>query len=78
MKQTLLNYIQEQLLTDPEIELVAEDDLLGGGLVDSIGMVKLISFIEKEYQLTIPPQDMLIENFMSVNHIEQYLEGRKQ
>jgi len=77
MRQTLLDYIQQQLITEANVELSAEEDLLGSGLVDSIGMVKLIGFIEKEFDISIPPQDMIIENFMTVEYIQTYVEGRK-
>lgn len=78
MRQILLDYIQQQLLTEPDLELSAEEDLLGSGLVDSIGMVKLIAFIEKEFEISIPPQDMIIENFMTVEYIHHYVEARKE
>ena len=77
MSKILIQYIQEQLLVNPDIEISKEDDLLGSGLVDSMGMIKLITFIEKEFDIAIPPQDMIIENFMTVAYIEQYLKQRK-
>jgi len=74
MKERLIKYISEQLLNNElEEELEAEDDLLGDGILDSLGMMKLILFIETEYKTKIPPQDMVIENFMTINHISQYL-----
>lgn len=73
----LLNYIQEQLLNNElENDLEAQDDLLGDGILDSLGMMKLILFIETQLNTKIPPQDMIIENFMSVEHIVNYL-GKK-
>jgi len=74
MNETLIKYIQEQLLNNElEEELDANDDLLGDGILDSLGMMKLILFIETEFDTKIPPQDMIIENFMSVSHIGNYL-----
>lgn len=74
MTETILKYISEQLLNNElEDELEVTDDLLGDGILDSLGMMKLILFIETEYTLKIPPQDMVIENFMSVDHITSYL-----
>ncbi|WP_178989426.1 acyl carrier protein [Winogradskyella schleiferi] len=77
MNETLINYIKNQLIVSNEaIDINEEDDLLGSGLVDSLGMMKLISFIEKEYELKIPAQDMVIENFMTVSCISDYLKSR--
>lgn len=74
MNETLIKYIQEQLLNNElEEDLEATDDLLGDGIIDSLGMMKLILFIETEFNTKIPPQDMVIENFMTVDHISKYL-----
>lgn len=74
MNELLLKYIQEQLLNNEmEEQLEAQDDLLGDGILDSLGMMKLILFIETEFDTKVPPQDMVIENFMSVQHISDYL-----
>jgi len=40
-------------------------------------MMKLIGHIEEEYQFTVPPQDMTIENFMTVEAISNYLQEQK-
>jgi acyl carrier protein len=77
MNNIIINYIKNQLIVGTEdIEIDAEDDLLGSGLVDSLGMMKLISFIEKEFELRIPAQDMVIENFMTVACISDYLKTK--
>lgn len=78
MKAKIINYITEKLANNElEEELEVEDDLLGSGLIDSLGMMKLILFIETEFQVQIPPEDMTIENFMTVGHITSYLENKK-
>lgn len=78
MKEVLIKYIQEQLLNNElEEELEAQDDLLGDGILDSLGMMKLILFIESEFDTKVPPQDMIIENFMTVNHISEYISNKK-
>ena len=78
MNEILIKYIQEQLLNNEmEEELEAQDDLLGDGILDSLGMMKLILFIETEFEIKVPPQDMVIENFMTVQHISDYLTKQK-
>ncbi|WP_299119062.1 acyl carrier protein [uncultured Winogradskyella sp.] len=77
MDETIINYIKNELIVSSEaIDIDAEDDLLGSGLVDSLGMMKLVSFIEKEFELKIPAQDMVIENFMTVACISDYLKAK--
>jgi len=77
MNDILINYINQTLLNNSQDDKIdVEDDLLGGGILDSLGMMKLILFIEKEFKLKVPPEDMTIENFMSVQNIGAYLTSR--
>lgn len=78
MNEILIEYITESLLNNEmDEELEVQDDLLGDGILDSLGMMKLILFIETEFNTKVPPQDMVIENFMTVQHISDYLDKKK-
>ncbi len=78
MDQTIIKYIIENLHGGrKDLEIEAEDDLLGGGLIESMAMMRLIQFIETEYELKIPPQDMTIENFMTVSAMVDYIQRVK-
>lgn len=78
MEKTIIKYIIEELhggATDLDIQ--AEDDLLGSGLVESMSMMRLIQFIEEEYDFKVTPQEMTIENFMTVDAMVKYIEKIK-
>ena len=74
MNQLIIDYIQEHLL-DNQQEIGPEDDLLNSGIVDSIGLMRLVAFLENHCDIKIPPQDLVIDNFINVNAIETYLKG---
>jgi len=74
MEETIIKHIEQELASQ-EIEdgLNATDDLLGGGILDSLGMMKLISFIEETFSIDVAPEDMVIENFMTVENVCEYI-----
>lgn len=73
----IIKYIQENLLNGKsEIELSPEDDLLGSGLLDSMGVMRLVGFVEETFNINIPPEDIVIENFMDVKAITKYVESQ--
>ncbi len=77
MKEIITAYINEEILGGAQaVEVNAEDDLLGSGLLDSLGMMALVAFIEQRFNTKIPPQDMTIENFQTIQSISNYLRKR--
>jgi len=78
MNETIINYIIQELHGGAEdLEIMPEDDLLGSGLVESMSMMLLIQFIEDTYAFKVAPQEMTIENFMTVEAITNYIERNK-
>ncbi len=75
MKHKLITYIQSELLNDQHT-ITADQDLLISGLIDSIGVMRLVGFIEKDLGTTIPPKDVTLENFGNVNTIIQYIDSQ--
>lgn len=75
MRDRLKRYIDEQLLNGRHTQIADQDDLLESG-IDSVGMMTLVLFIEEEWKVTVPPEDVVLENFQSVANIEAYLRTR--
>lgn len=73
MKEEIIKYIVTEISDEFTEELDLDDDLLGNGIIDSIGMIKLISFLQETYNIEISSEDMTVENFMTVRHIMEYL-----
>lgn len=77
-KQQLREFIATELLNGTFSGSLADDqDLLISGLVDSLGVVRMINFIEQSLQVAIPPEDVTLENFQTVNKIAAYLQQRR-
>ena len=73
--QTLVQYIINDLSAGGDVTKINEDDdLLGDELIDSMGVMRLVAFIEKEYSIIVPPEEVRIENFMNVKAIAHYIE----
>ena len=74
--QEIVDYIASELVgAAAASELSAESDLLASGLLDSLAVMRLVTFIERLRGVTIHPADVTIENFMTVNRIVAYLES---
>ena len=45
------------------------------GILDSMGFIKLIAFLENEFDIKILDEDLKEENFESINAINKYVIG---
>lgn len=58
-------------------QAVANDEnLLLSGMLDSLAVMSLVAFIEKDFAIAIPFGDVVIENFQSIDAIVAYVDGR--
>ncbi len=58
----------EELLTilndlHPDVDFNAEDDLIGQGILDSLDIVTLITEINSTFDVSIPAEEVVPENF---------------
>ena len=73
MKDKLKKFIFSELIyhDDPD-SFGDEDNLLDAGL-DSMGIMRLIMFAEKEFGVTLPDTEIEPDNVKSLNALEQWI-----
>jgi len=54
-----------------------EEDLLVGGVLDSLTLIQLLMHLEERFKITIPLEDLEIENIRSIRSIVQLVEDRR-
>ncbi len=64
--------IQNFYVSDPS-ELTDDASLIGGGWVDSTGMLEVMSFLETEFGIRVADTEMVPENLDSVSKISQFV-----
>lgn len=72
MRQAISEFIETELLSGKKLE--ADEELLLSGLVDSLGVMKLVSFIDKELGVRVPHADIKLRNFATIDAIVSYLD----
>jgi len=59
-------------------ELTDSGSLLELGIIDSTGVLELVSFLEGEFEFTIDDEELIPENLDSVEHLIKFIERKKQ
>lgn len=70
-------YILENFLPgDPEDSLRDDDLLLEGGIIDSGSVMALAAFLEERFGITVGDDDLVIENFATVEAIGGFVAAK--
>ena len=73
--QELITFIRDEVAVI-EGDVAADTDLLLSGLVDSLGVIRITQWIEDELDVDVPPGDVTLENFQTVDRIVSYVATR--
>lgn len=68
----LREYIQKEIAKGRE--LAVDESLLEGGILDSLAIVKLVAYIEDEFDVEVPDSEFDPENFETISAIVQLIE----
>ncbi|RLT93673.1 acyl carrier protein [Ketobacter sp.] len=75
-RSQLLEFIVNSYMVDLE-EIPLDESLIDEGIIDSFGLVEIATFLEKAFKIKVAEEDMIRENFGSVNKLIAFAE-RKQ
>ena len=71
--EIIRSFIIENFLFGEAGELDDETSFLDSGIIDSTGILELVAFLEENFDISIKDEEMLPENFDSLNNISGYL-----
>jgi len=68
IQDQLKNYIMSQFLFEQDQQsLEPDDDLLNQGIIDSMGVLELINYMEETLGVQVSDEEITPENFRSLN-----------
>jgi len=79
IENVIKKFIEEEFLLEHQdiLELNNNDSLLEKGIIDSFNMMKLLAFIETTFSIKIGDEELMPENFDSINAIANFIRGKK-
>ena len=52
-------------------------ETLEGGIVDSMGLLEIVNFLESELEIILTDEEILADNFESIDRIAEFVKNRK-
>jgi acyl carrier protein len=74
-REIIRNFIKKNLVKKQEhLEINDQDNIIENGVVDSLGLIKMVNFLEEKFSLRLGDEDIVPENFESIESISILLE----
>lgn len=76
IQQALLDFVLESFPAARTADLTVDSVLLDRGIIDSMGVLELVVFLEERFQLTLDDEEMLPEHFMSIPTLAELVDRK--
>ena len=74
----IMEFIKNQLVREKPMKNIGRgDDLIESGIIDSLGILKLLEFLESKFSIHISDEELIPENFESIESIESFISRKK-
>lgn len=73
---SLRQFISAHFLAARQMELGEHDSLLDSGVVDSLGVLDLVTFINTEWNVALDDEEMVSENFETIARLAALVDQR--
>lgn len=75
-KSKLRQFVMSNYYIPDADSISDETSLLMGGIIDSTGVLELVKFLEETFKIKVTDDELLPENFDSLNQIDAYLKRK--
>lgn len=74
IEQLLTEHIAEEFGYDrPDLVLTSEFKLIEQRLIDSMGIFRLVSFMEEQFGIAWEPEELVLENFETIGSLRAFV-----
>ena len=75
-KQAIREFIVENFLFGEANGLKDDTSFLEEGIIDSTGILELVTFLEDEFSITVDDEELIPENLDSIDNVANYLQRK--
>ena len=76
LKAQIREFIVENFLFGDANGLKDDSSFLDEGIMDSTGVLELVTFLEEKFSIKVEDEDLIPENLDSINNVTAYLEKK--
>ena len=74
-KEKIRQFLIEKLAKAKKVKNIDDqDNLIENGIIDSLGIMQLVAYLENTFAVKVKDEDIVPENFETLNVITSYVE----
>ena len=70
--------VDELLLGETQVRLGPDEALVSSGVLDSMALLRLVSFLEERFSVVVEDGELIPTNFETLNKINAYVKMKSQ
>ena len=78
IQQTVKKFLTEELSYGLADGCGPDTDLIEQGVIDSMSLLRLVTFLEERYQLRVKDEDLVPENFRTLAAIDTFIQEHRK
>ena len=55
-----------------------DDSLLNSGIIDSLGTLEVVQFLESEFEIIVTDEEMMADHFETINAIAVFVDSKRE
>ena len=77
VKETIREFIADHFLKGGEVTTISDDvSFLDEGIIDSVGVLELVAFIEETFGFRVEDEELIPENLDSVSKLVVFVQSK--
>ena len=77
VKEQVREFVLENARSKGINQVADDQSLMESGIIDSLGIFRLVAFLEDSFRVRIADDEIVLENFQSINQIEQFVTAKQ-
>jgi len=75
-KDKITDFFKDNFLVEMDGSFSEEDSFLDNGVIDSTGVLELVTFLEDEFKIKVADEDIIPENLDSLKNLVNYIKNK--
>ena len=75
--QSLREFVRENFLFGQDATFSNDDSFLEQGIIDSTGVLELVTFLEEQFEIAVDDDELVPENLDSIDNLVRFIASKR-